>query len=210
MEKNAPSQSKRGRFRNVDMTTLQKSALDPYWDDERAQVSYGYPLPTDNPAQMRENAVKLSQIPPQREIYEIGPFLVAGSPESHIGPFKWAEDFLVFDGTRVLAVNDGVVTELEESCTLWGDDPKFRDYLNYVTIKHANGEFSQYCHLEPGSATRYGIQVGSQVLEGQSIALVGKTGWTDRDHLHFIVFRHDDHPSNPFGFKSLKVRFENI
>ena len=85
-----------------------------------------------------------------------------------------------------------------------GDDPEFRDQLNYLTIRHENGEFSQYCHLAKGSVSAMGLRKGSIVQQGQQIATVGKTGWTDRDHLHFVVFRAD---SNKFGFKSLKVRF---
>ena len=113
----------------------------------------------------------------------------------------------MLDGTEVLASASGIVTEIQESSDKWGDDIKYRDYLNYVTIQHANGEFSQYCHLLQWSVRESGILIGSQVEQGQVIAKVGKTGLTDRDHLHFIVFRGFRNES-PFQFKSLVPQFE--
>lgn len=98
--------------------------------------------------------------------------------------------------------------ELQEEHNEWGDGEEYRDKLNYLTIQHANGEFSQYCHLAQYSVRERGLRSGSNVRKLQAIATVGKTGWTDRDHLHFIVFRHDVDSKNPFGFKSLQVRFE--
>lgn len=50
------------------------------------------------------------------------------------------------------------------------------------------------------------IEIGQYVKKGQPIGIVGKSGWTDRDHLHFIVYRKDK--NFPFGFKSLKIKFE--
>ncbi|MEK7173936.1 MAG: hypothetical protein AAB710_02535 [Patescibacteria group bacterium] len=64
--------------------------------------------------------------------------------------------------------------------------------------------------MDQFSVTNLGLQIGSRVVQGQVVAIVGKTGWTDRDHLHFIVFRHDDDPDKPIPnahFKSLKVKF---
>ncbi|KKT29210.1 hypothetical protein A3G55_02635 [Candidatus Giovannonibacteria bacterium RIFCSPLOWO2_12_FULL_44_25] len=139
---------------------------------------------------------------------KIGPFLTAISPHSHKGPFRWAIDFLVPDGTIVLAAENGKVIELKENSNKWGASPKFRDLLNFVTVQHKDGEYSQYCHLSKLSVSNAGLRIGSLVKKGQTIATVGKTGWTDRDHLHFIVFRGDADPKNSFGFKSLRVKFE--
>ena len=75
-----------------------------------------------------------------------------------------------------------------------------------MTIEHPNGEFSQYCHLAKEAAARLGISPGTPVRKGQEIATVGKTGWTERDHLHVVVFRPDN---NPFGFKSHKIKFQH-
>jgi murein DD-endopeptidase MepM/ murein hydrolase activator NlpD len=123
-------------------------------------------------------------------------------------PFLNVVDFLIPDGTPVLAAQEGKIVELVEHNTEWGDGDKYRDTLNFMTLVHQSGELTQYCHLAKGAVSALGLQVGSGVKQGQRIATVGKTGWTDRDHLHFLAFRYDKrNPDNPFGFKSLVPRF---
>jgi murein DD-endopeptidase MepM/ murein hydrolase activator NlpD len=64
--------------------------------------------------------------------------------------------------------------------------------------------------LATQSFRQTGLKVGNFVKKGQQIARVGKTGWTDRDHLHFLVFKVEKLEGNPYGFYSLKVRFNNL
>lgn len=189
----------------MNMEALRKSANDPLWDEEAARGAYSLPLTRDNEVahRGREFATGISQ----NELYETDVFLCARSPQTHIGPFRWAIDFLVPDGTPVLATRDGKIVEVKESSDTWGDGEEFRDALNLITIEHADGEYSQCCHLAKNSVAARGLRTGSLVRKGDQIGLVGKSGWTDRDHLHFIVFRSAHRPQNPFGFKSLKVWF---
>ena len=187
----------------MDIDGLQDSAKLPIWDDEKTRNAYALPLHSDAP----QHPSLWQNISPD-QLFTVGPFTCLSSPQSHIGPFKWAIDLLVPDGTPVLAAQDGVVAEVREDSDRWGNGPEFRDYLNYVTIGHPSGEYTQYCHLAKSSVAASGIRIGSVVRKGQQIAVAGKTGWTDRDHLHFVVFREDYVPENPFGFKSLQPRFE--
>jgi murein DD-endopeptidase MepM/ murein hydrolase activator NlpD len=78
--------------------------------------------------------------------------------------------------------------------------------MNLITIKHENGEQTQYIHLAKDSLVE-GLDRGSKVKKGQQIAVTGMTGWTDRPHLHFLTFKLMEHPY-PYHFKSLKPRFE--
>ena len=138
---------------------------------------------------------------------------------------KQGVDFLVPEGSSVLAAADGVVAVIVQHNQEGGPTEGYAPLMNYLTIDHGNGEFSQYCHLAPHSVSKHHIRVGSLVRAGQTIAEVGMTGWTDRPHLHFLVFRadlpipapvrptHHHSPAqqcgipqgNPDGFKSLKV-----
>lgn len=188
------------------MEDLQKWANDPRWNDEPSKLRLVYPLRI-KPSDATTEGLRLAIGNPEDETYRRGMFVCATSPQSHIGPFRWAVDFLVPDGTPILAAADGKVVEIQEHSDSWGNGPEYRDSLNYLTITHDNGEFTQYCHLAKGSATENSIKVGSRVTQGQQIAIIGKTGWTDRDHLHFCVFRNCD-PIGPFRFKSLKPRFK--
>lgn len=178
----------------------------PIWDQGETTGIYRFPLPTDR--DFSGSSVRLAADIPDDQLYQIGIFTATQSPNSHIGPFKWAIDFLVPDGTEVLAAEAGRVVEVIDSFSEWGPTEEFRDKLNYLTIRHDNGEHSQYCHLAPGSFRQTGLGVGERVTKGQVVARVGKTGWTDRDHLHFIVFRIGKLFGSPYGFYSLRVRFK--
>ena len=184
------------------MEELRRLANAPIWDQGETEIIFGFPLPTNK--DFTEAGAKLALGIPADQLYMVGPFQATRSPNSHLGPYKWAVDFLVPDGTEVLAAEHGEIIEIVDNFYEWGPTEAFRGKLNYLTILHSNGEYSQYCHLAPHSVRAMGLKIGEQVNKGQLIARVGKTGWTDRDHCHFIVFRADN---NPFGFKSLKVRF---
>lgn len=179
-----------------------ESANIDIFDDE----SLGAPLDLPLPISSAETGKELTAgLPPDR-LGKVGPFITDSSPESHHDEFRWAVDFLVKDGTPVLAMRDGEVWNVVDGHTEWGD-VSFAGKLNYITLKHDDGTFTQYCHLAPDSAKdeRGHLFSGDKIKKGQQIAIVGKTGWTDRDHLHVLAFKNDDNPQNPAGFKSLKI-----
>jgi len=204
----------RGKFRSVEMDLLSESAKLDIWGKEISINTYLYPVLIEKPERLMAQARKLAKVNPpipDEELTMMGLFLTTTSPESHIGPFKTAIDFLVPDSSVVVATRSGRIIEVQEHSKKHGAGPQFRDYLNYVTLAHDNGEYSQYCHLKQNSVARFNLSVGSVVEAGQPIAKTGKTGWTDRDHLHFIVFRSrkETESQNPFGFLGLIPRFES-
>ena len=205
----------------MDMSSLIDMADLPIWHDgERSSGEYSLPLRA-NPqsdggaapswSEVAQNAGLLAGIPAD-EIYDLRGFKCARSPQSHIGPFLNAVDFIVPAGSRILAARRGVIIEVVEKNDEWGDSDQFRDRLNYVTVEHDRGEYSQYCHVGKDTVTGCGLRVGATVEPGQEIGKTGRNGWMDRDHLHFVVFRDDNrNPSNPltgWKFKSLAIRFK--
>lgn len=183
------------------MDDLSKWSDSPLWDNEQSKQQYLLPLNlTVEEAQMHGNRLRTGV--PINELYMTEHYLCCQSPQTHRAAFKHAIDFLVLDGTSILAAGSGMVTEVQQHSDEWGDDIAYRDKLNYITIQHSPTEFTQYCHLARNSVRDAGLYAGSVVKAGQVIGTVGKTGLTDRDHLHFIVFRLDRNPS-PFKFKSL-------
>jgi murein DD-endopeptidase MepM/ murein hydrolase activator NlpD len=202
-----------------------RSFVDSYWNTPLASSKmWGFPLPTSDPASILENGRSIAGTLDAGRLIQIGPFLTDTSPDTHQGPFREAIDFLVPDGTPVLAAQDGAVSSFIETHTRWGDGEEFQPYTNYVVIAHApeNLElnridriFSQYCHLAAGSVSAQGLKAGMNVRKGQQIGVVGKSGCTDRDHLHFIVFRadrlthHHNMEQHMYPFKSVAVTFES-
>ncbi len=87
---------------------------------------------------------------------------------------KWrahlGTDFAASTGTPARTVGDGVV---EFSGVQNG-------YGNVVFIKHRNGHETVYAHL-----SKLMVQRGQAVNQGQTIGLVGATGWATGPHLHF-------------------------
>jgi murein DD-endopeptidase MepM/ murein hydrolase activator NlpD len=181
------------------------------WGKELSTVTYGFPIEVEDKEGLLVVSRRIAERKPaisKDELAMVGPFLTTTSPESHVGPFEPAIDFLVPDGTVVVAAHGGIISEVQESSDKWGDSPEFGKYLNYMTIRHEGGEYSQYAHLGRSSVAELGLSVGDRVKEGQAIAEVKKTGWTDRDHLHFIVFRSSlEKEVNQFGFVGLVPRF---
>ena len=187
------------------MDEIRKWASSPVWDNERSKGRYLYPLKIDWRTATQEG-LRLTARHPSGTVFRIGPYLCGNSPDSHVGPFRHCIDFHVPDGTPVRAAKEGKVIELIGHHERWGETEEFRDYLNFISIWHDNGEFTQYCHLQKASAAASGIELGGRVKRGQIIARTGKTGWTDCDHLHFGVFRAASNAS-PFKFKSLRPRW---
>jgi murein DD-endopeptidase MepM/ murein hydrolase activator NlpD len=87
---------------------------------------------------------------------------------------KWrahlGTDFAAPTGTPARTVGDGVVS----FAGVQGG------YGNVVFIKHRNGHETVYAHL-----SRINVRVGQNVSQGDTIGLVGATGWATGPHLHF-------------------------
>ncbi len=85
-------------------------------------------------------------------------------------------DFRAIVGTKVYAVNDGVVKLARLG----------RNYGNTIVIDHGNGIQSFYMHL-----SEMDVKVGDRVTRGQLIGLSGQTGYADAPHLHFTLRIND-------------------
>jgi murein DD-endopeptidase MepM/ murein hydrolase activator NlpD len=113
-----------------------------------------------------------------------------------------AVDWTVPEGTIVCAARAGRVVGVKQDSTVGGPDRKWRPFANYIVIKHEDGTFADYVHLQPGGAM---VNLGDEVTVGQPIGLSGKTGFTSAPHLHFSVFQTLDGKTKltlPFRLKT--------
>jgi len=83
-------------------------------------------------------------------------------------------DIVARKGVVIKAVRGGVVKKAGY----------YGGYGYMISIRHDNGYVTRYAHC---SALK--VKVGSLVREGESIGLVGSTGRSTGDHLHFEVMR---------------------
>ena len=81
-------------------------------------------------------------------------------------------DFAASTGTPARTVGDGVVTFSGVQ----------NGYGNVVFIKHRGNTETVYAHL-----SKLLVRQGDSVSQGQTIGLVGATGWATGPHLHFEV-----------------------
>jgi murein DD-endopeptidase MepM/ murein hydrolase activator NlpD len=93
-------------------------------------------------------------------------------------------DFAGALGSQVLSVAAGVVTKSEPRS----------GYGNLIEVNHGNGYVTRYAHNQ-----RSLVAIGTTVVRGQPIALMGSTGRSTGPHVHFEVLRNG-RQINPLAF----------
>ncbi|MBI2592925.1 MAG: M23 family metallopeptidase [Candidatus Colwellbacteria bacterium] len=69
-----------------------------------------------------------------------------------------------------------------------------REGGNCVIVDHGNGNFSQYCHL-----ASFSVSKNKEVKLGDQIGVIGSTGISSGDHLHFSFVSGGSWPPAPNG-----------
>jgi len=114
---------------------------------------------------------------------------------------QYAVDFDMPEGSVVRTARSGVVIAYRDDSDVGGKTEKFKGSDNYVIIKHDDGTYGTYAHLKHNGVH---VKLGQSLAEGDEIGLSGATGWADKPHLHFSVYRVLDSAeieSLPFHFK---------
>ena len=86
-----------------------------------------------------------------------------------------AVDYAAPTGTPVRTVGEGTV-----SFAGWGGA-----YGNKISIRHNSVYTTNYCHL-----SRILVRSGQQISQGQTIGLVGSTGYSTGPHLHYEMVKN--------------------
>jgi murein DD-endopeptidase MepM/ murein hydrolase activator NlpD len=101
-------------------------------------------------------------------------------------------DYAAPTGTPVRSVGQGIVD-------VAGSQGGFG---NVVMVKHAGGQTTVYAHL-----SRIHVKRGQTVAQGQTLGLVGSTGWATGPHLHF-EFRVNGQHKDPLTMARQSVAVE--
>ena len=86
--------------------------------------------------------------------------------------FHTGLDLAAAEGTPVSAAFYGRVAETGES-DVWG---------KYVLMEHSDGLATYYCHL-----SEIYVEENAVIRQGETVGLVGSTGWSTGPHLHFEI-----------------------
>ncbi|WP_158057005.1 M23 family metallopeptidase [Halorussus halophilus] len=142
----------------------------------------------------------------QRYAYDLVMTDEAG--KSYEGDGDSPEEYYCF-GEPVVAPADGVVVEASDGHRDYHRaggwlDPRQRDLRgNWVTIEHADDEYSDLAHLREDSVE---VSEGQRVERGQRIGRCGNSGNSTEPHLHFHV---QDRPNFFLGM-GLPVYFGDV
>jgi hypothetical protein len=182
------------------------------------------------PVEPAAGAVALASAPPQTVELTL-PFagiwgVVQGfdSGETHVGYAAYALDFVPAEnlqtalpeksrrhladfpcfGRAVLAPADGEVVWSHDGAP---DRPPFsktkHDPGNFVIVKHADAELTEFRHLKSGSVR---VKVGDRVSRGQPLASCGNSGNAGTPHLHLgFLGSIDPIATRPMRFSRYEV-----
>lgn len=96
------------------------------------------------------------------------------NPITNTKAFHTGLDIAAPLGTKIKAAYNGTVSRT-------GEDSHSG---KYIFLSHANGLETFYCHCSQILAKE-----GAKIRQGETIALVGSTGWSTGPHLHFEIHK---------------------
>lgn len=120
---------------------------------------------------------------------------------SHSGENEYALDWNMPAGTPIYAAREGIVVGLQDKYVQGGNDPKYRDFANYLMLKHPDGTIGEYEHFQQYGLT---VDLGQKVKAGDLLGFSGSVGYSTGPHLHFFVYRAKDGR----GRQSFPIRFK--
>lgn len=98
---------------------------------------------------------------------------------------RYAVDFIVPEGTAVLAARPGIVMETIGSYDRGGQNAKiYASRANFIRILHDDGSMALYAHLKENGVL---VAPGERVGLGDVIGYSGNTGYSSGPHLHFVL-----------------------
>lgn len=116
--------------------------------------------------------VSVDAVMPVKNARLTSPFGYRTNPVSGNYGFHTGIDLAAPEGTPISASFYGEVVETGES-DVWG---------KYVLMRHSDSFETYYCHMSEIYAAE-----GAVIRQGETIGLVGSTGWSTGPHLHFEV-----------------------
>ncbi len=110
-----------------------------------------------------------------KDVYAVGPFGMRFHPILHINRMHNGVDLCAKGGSNVYASGDSYVKGI-----------KYHEGMgNYIVLDHGYGYETWYGHLR-----KILVQEGQKIKRGELIGLVGTTGLSNIDHLHYEVHKN--------------------
>lgn len=110
-----------------------------------------------------------------------------------------ALDIIMPIGTKIMAIREGIVTEVVEKNSKNCAQEECKKYNNKIIIYHPDGTFAEYTHIKQNGSV---VEVGDEISKGQHIGFSGNVGWSSGPHLHLVVFKQ-----KLFARETLETKF---
>ncbi len=91
---------------------------------------------------------------------------------------------IIHGSTSAIAAKDGIVEKVSTGCISFGSTSCGGGFGNYVVLKHSDGNYTIYAHLQQNTIT---VNKGDTVAQGQVLGRIGSSGRSTNTHLHFEV-----------------------
>jgi murein DD-endopeptidase MepM/ murein hydrolase activator NlpD len=105
-----------------------------------------------------------------------------------------AIDFSMAEGTPIFAAREGIIFSYKENGQKGGPFSTYKNEANYIIIKHSDGSYGCYWHLQYNGV----VAKKGKVEKGQLIGYSGATGFVLAPHLHFTVKNTLNYNMNSF------------
>ncbi|KOY88098.1 hypothetical protein AD998_06935 [bacterium 336/3] len=93
-------------------------------------------------------------------------------------------DFKTPEGSKVVAMREGVVIAVKEDSNKGGPNSSYANDGNYILIHHSDNTFGLYYHFKQNGCV---VNEGDAIKQGQLIGYSGNTGWSSEPHLHVNI-----------------------
>lgn len=117
---------------------------------------------------------------------------------------KYAVDFVMPEGTPIVAARGGTVIEVEIGHSEGGTREDLLAKANRIVIMHADGTMATYAHLAQRPPI---VFPGRRVNEGELIGWSGNTGFSSGPHTHFAITRATLSPEGSVVEESIPIAF---
>lgn len=117
---------------------------------------------------------------------------------------RYAYDFLMPEGTEIIASRAGEVVEIQED---WPNDNRIGGHENMVCLLHDDETIAVYIHLQEDGVD---VELGDKIHKGGHLGWSGKSGDTNGvAHLHFQVCLRSGMCSYKTGEYTVPMNFAN-
>lgn len=119
---------------------------------------------------------------------------ISSSYGGRVDPFTGKQAF--HSGLDFSGKHGSIIQAAAEGVVIWSG--KRGNYGKMIEIDHGSGYVTRYAHL-----SQLDVKVGEKIIKAQAIGIMGKTGRSTSEHLHFEVLKKG-HKVNPWPFIAKK------